>query len=145
MIITPNSSKSLNNKRFKKDNISIMNNDSPNSNHFLRLPKQNKNMMCLSPQSNRRFNYRSTCNVTQSNNISIMQKNNIQDQIEQYKLHPFRRWNLKLIGEDIKQKLIEMNEENGGDNEKTISSPTEGRQFSRIVQKNYAHKIHLCA
>ena len=132
------SSKSLNTQKNKLSKEFV--NDS--ANNFLSLPKQNKNIICLSPHSinnNSKFLYPSTFNnmPTNANNIQIMQKNMIHEKMEKFRLHPFRRLNLKLIGEDIKQKLMEMNEENGFENAKTISSPTDKRQFSRILKKNY--------
>ena len=133
-----NSSKSVNkrDKNFSKD----LNNESPASNNFLCLSKQNKNAICLSPHSqNDNFKQvnRSNLGNISTNNISIKPKSIIQEKIEQYKLHPFRRINLKIVEEDIKHKLIEMNEENGLENEKTISSPVEGRHFSKLFKKNY--------
>ena len=36
----------------------------------------------------------------------------IHKQVRQYELHPYRQYNLKIINEDIKNKLFEMNKEN---------------------------------
>ena len=132
------SSKSLNTQKNKLSKEFV--NDS--TNNFLSLPKQNKNIICLSPHSinnNSKFLYPPAFNImpANTNNIQMMQKNMIHEKMEKFRLHPFRRLNLKLIGEDIKQKLMEMNEENGFENAKTISSPTDKRQFSRILKKNY--------
>ena len=124
------------NKKSSKD----FNNETPISKNFLSLPKQNRNMLCLSPHiknDNSKQINRSALGVGPANNISSFQKDIIQEKIEQYKLHPFRRLNLKLVGENIKHKLIEMNEENGYEKEKTLSSPTERRQFSKLLKENY--------
>lgn len=86
----------------------------------LNLPKQNKNFLCLSPKQNNML-----ASSFNNNNVSAIQKNgnlNIEEQLEQYKLHPFRRINLKMLGEGIKQKLFEMEEENLFENEKNLSS-----------------------
>ena len=36
----------------------------------------------------------------------------IHNKVKQYELHPFRQLNLKIIGQDIKNKIYEMNKEN---------------------------------
>ena len=148
MFFKPNSSKSLNKQKEKLDKYISFNNDqSPTSkNNYLCLPKQNNNVLCLTPHSQNNNNapnnkYASNFNLTPNNiisNISFMQKNLIHEKIEQYKLHPFRRLNLKMVGEDIKQKLIEMHEEDSNlENEKTCSSPTETKKMTKVLKDKY--------
>ena len=36
----------------------------------------------------------------------------LHNKVKQYELHPFRRPNLKIVGEDLKYRLFEMNEKN---------------------------------
>ena len=158
MVYKPNSSKSLNKQ---EERLSPFNNESLLSKNFLCLPKQNNNIICLSPHSQNNniqnnkytsnFNispknniinkYDSNFNITSNNNlnnISFKKKNLIHEKVEQYKLHPFRRLNLKIVGEDIKQKLIEMHEENNYfENEKICSSPTEARKTTKILKEKY--------
>ena len=87
-------------------------------NKYLNIPRQNKNFVCLTPKKESKL-----ASSFNNNNISSIQKNvNIEEQLEQYKLHPFRRINLKMLGEGIKQKLFEMEEEKLFENEKTLSS-----------------------
>jgi len=50
----------------------------------------------------------------------------VHDTIKQYELHPYRQLNLKIIGEDIKQKLFEMNKK---DNE-----------YISIIRKSFTSK-----
>ena len=96
-ITISSSSKSLNQNN---DTFSNYNNRDFNRSKYLNVPKQNKNFLCVAPsQSSRRAS-------SINNNLSIIQKNvNIEEQLEQYKLHPYRRINLKILGEDIKNHL----------------------------------------
>ena len=73
------------------------------------------------------------------NNISLQKSNKNLNEIEQYKLHPYRRINLKLVGLDIKQKLIKMNEENDdfSDDEKILSSPIDNQNIKKTT-----HLLH---
>ena len=91
---------------------------------------------------------KSTKNINQNNvsinnisinNISIQKSSKNINEIEQYKLHPYRRINLKLVGLDIKQKLIKMNEENDGfsDDEKILSSPIDTQNIQKTT-----HLLH---
>ena len=145
MFFNPNSSKSLNKQKEKLDKYISFNNDQ-SQNNYLCLPKQNNNVLCLTPHSQNNNNapnnkYASNFNLTPNNiisNISFMQKNLIHEKVEQYKLHPFRRLNLKMVGEDIKQKLIEMHEEDSNlENEKTCSSPTETKKTTKVLKDKY--------
>jgi len=79
---------------------------------------------------------------TIQNNISLMKNNGyFNEKVEQYKLHPHRRINLKLVGEGIKQKLIKMNEENGiYDQEKMYSSP-QSRNGTHLFKNRYSIEI----
>ena len=144
------SSKSLNKEKEKLTKYLINNDLSPfSNNNLLTIPQQNKNKLCLTPHGRNnttKNKYYSSFNLPENNNnnISIMQKSiNIREKIEQYKLHPFRPLNLKLVEEDIKQKLIEMNEiSERYENEKTISSPTESIKKTNELRKQYSIKIN---
>ena len=73
-----------------------------NRSKYINFPKQNKNLLYIP-------NNQSSKLASSFNNNTIIQKNvNIEEQLEQYKLHPFRRINLKILGEGIKKKLFEM-------------------------------------
>ena len=126
LLYYPNSSTSLNKQ---KENFS-KNMNSPSPHNLLTLPQQNKN-------KNVQNKYTSNLNLTPSNK-NKSNKYNIHEKLEQYKINPASRLNLKLIGEDIKQKLIEMNEKNDFiENEKTISSPTESKKYTKIIREKY--------
>ena len=142
MIINlPKSSKSVTKNRKSMNS----NNDSPKLTKLLSIPKVNKNFLCLSPKSGNRNNNVSTPfnislnNISFNNNISLMKNNgNFNEKVEQYKLHPHRRINLKLVGEGIKQKLIKMNEENDiYEQEKMYSSP-ESRNGTHLFKNKYS-------
>ena len=119
------SSKSLSQK---SDDINFnYNNRDFSRNKYLNVPRQNKNFLCLTPKN------ASKIASSLNNNASSIQKNvNIEEQLEKYKLHPFRRINLKILGEGIKQKLFEMEEEKIFENEKTLSSRED---FSKQITK----------
>ncbi len=145
MIINlPKSSKSVTKYRKSIDS----NNDSPKLAKLLSIPKVNKNYLCLTPKSVNRNNNVSTPfnislnNKSFNNNISLMKNNGyFNEKVEQYKLHPHRRINLKLVGEGIKQKLIKMNEENGiYDQEKMYSSP-QSRNGTHLFKNRYSIEI----
>ena len=51
------------------------------------------------------------------------------NKVKQYELHPFRRPNLKIVGEDIKYRLFEMNEENNIENNKESKE----KELSNII------------
>ena len=61
------------------------------------------------------------------------------DTLKQYELHPFRQLNLKIIGEDIKKKLFEMNKE---DNENNNYIKIVRKSLSSKTQNNYKNKIN---
>ena len=87
-----------------------------NRSKYVNFPKQNKNLLYIPHNQSSKL-------ASSFNNNTIIQKNvNIEEQLEQYKLHPYRRINLKILGEGIKQKLFEMEEEKLFDNEKLLSS-----------------------
>ncbi len=145
MIINlPKSSKSVTKYRKSIDS----NNDSPKLAKLLSIPKVNKNYLCLTSKSVNRNNNVSTPfnislnNKSFNNNISLMKNNGyFNEKVEQYKLHPHRRINLKLVGEGIKQKLIKMNEENGiYDQEKMYSSP-QSRNGTHLFKNRYSIEI----
>ena len=98
--------------------------------HFNELKRPNNK--CLSPTNKCRYNF------------PILHKHlNALEQIEKYQQKPFLQINLKIVGEGIKQKLLEMNEnENESDNdEKKISSPVCTKKFSKSIMKKYDFKI----
>ena len=122
------SSKSLNQNN---DANSYYNNRDFNRSKYLNGPRQNKNFLCLGANQSSRLG--SSINI----NGSIIQKNfNIEEQLEQYKLHPYRRINLKMLGEGIKQKLFEMEEEKIFEKEKTLSSrEVYSNQITKMQEK----------
>ena len=124
------SSKSLN-KQIDKYNF----NEEISTNKLLKLPTQNKNLLNFS-KDKRNSRFHSSLNINNINNPL-----NIQEKIEQYQLHPFRRVNLKLIGEGIKQKLLEMNAENQFEKEKTMSSPGNSRKLTKLFMEKYNIKM----
>ena len=150
---TAKSSKSINKEKEKFVKYYNINNDtSPYSNNLLNIPKQNKNMLCLTPHNKNTYknNYFSTIKIAanaynnnNNNNVTIMQRSpNINGRIDQYQLHPFRRLNLKLIGENIKQKLIEMNEKTDGyESDKTINSQKDTKLLSNTIKKQNSNNI----
>ena len=132
MIYNSRSSKSIN-----KLNDKLNYNDESFFSKYINAPKQNKNHLCFSPKNKRNSKYNSSININNLN-VSLIQKSiNIQEKVEQYHLHPFRRVNLKIVGEGIKQRLIEMNRENLLETEKTMSSPGHSRQMSTIFKEKY--------
>ena len=104
-----------------------------NRSKYINFPKQNKNLLYIP-------NNQSSKLASSFNNNTIIQKNvNIEEQLEQYKLHPYRRINFKILGEGIKQKLFEMEEEKLFDNEKLLSSREDyGNQITKTkMQEKY--------
>ena len=72
-------------------------------------------------------------------NIPILKKNmNIHEQIQQYQQNPNLRINLKIVGEGIKQKILEMNEDEvEAVDEKEISSPVFTKKFTKSIMNKY--------
>ena len=91
---------------------------------------------------NRRNNLFKKVNQT-SYNIPIFKNNiNIYKQIEKYHQNPNLRINFKIVGEGLKQKILEMS----GDeikivDEKEISSPVCTTKFTKSMMKKYDFKI----
>ena len=93
---------------------------------------QGRNNVCFSPTNKSYYNF------------PILHKNmNIDEQIEKYQHNSHLRINLKIVGEGIKQKLFEMNEnENENEvDEKKISSPVCTKKFSKSIMKKFDFKI----
>ena len=119
------------------------------SNNLLNFPKQNKNMINLNPLNssiNNKNIFVSSFNVPiNSRKFSIISNNNvnINEKVEQYKRHPYRRLNLKIVGENIKQKLMEMNDLSENDmNELTTSSPSELKKYTNLLRNRYSIKVN---
>ena len=123
---------SLSSKAINKDikNYSI--------NKLLNIPKKGENLF-LSPNISK-AKYNSAFN--KDNEISPKQNKikKIIEQVEQYQMHPFRRINMKILGEGIKQKLIEMNEDNSFEKEKTMSSPDSRTIKSKLIFPKLSNK-----
>ena len=160
----PKSSKSLNKQKEKFAKYINFNNDSPASKNLLCLPKHKTNMICISPYSennnvqnnkyvsnfnitlnknNQYKKYASYFNITSNNFIdnisSFKQKNIILEKVKPYTLDPSRVTNLKVVGEDIKQKLIEMHEEdNELENEKAYNCQSETRKLTQLINEGYS-------
>ena len=98
------------------------------NNKFLNLPKLFKKTSSFSSDKKRHSSEIGKKNF--SNKLFRFPKL-IKDSIKQYELHPFRQLNLKIIGEDIKHKLFEMNKE---DNIKFDYLTIERKSFSSKTQ-----------
>ena len=133
-----NSSKSLNRSRDKypmKINFSI--NDLPTSSNRFKNNLKKLSFIPINPNNSFKNAFLSTFNKSISNN-GLTKTINIHDKVQEYTKHPYRRVNLKIIGEDIRLKLKEMNEENfNSENEKIISSPTETKKLAEVIRNKY--------
>ena len=83
-----------------------------------------------------------------SNNELFKIPKYIKKQVKQYELHPYRQFNLKIINEDIKNKLYEMNRENNTtislSNERILQTKKKENLTLTIMNINLSDKnIHL--
>ena len=111
-----------------------------NKHKFLNLPKfKSQNKSFQSKKTNDSFNI----DAKSPKEINLVPKL-IHDQVKEYELHPHRQFNLKLIGEDIKYKLFEMNIENSLDNihnqNKIRKSLTSGAIDDKFYEKITSNK-----
>ena len=114
------------------------NNGENGLNKLLNVEKK-RDHLCLSPKASK-IKYNSAFNMSNENSQTQNKNKKLFDQVEQYQMHPFRRINMKILGEGIKQKLIEMNEDNSFKNEKKMSSPDSRRLESKLILKNLDNK-----
>ena len=109
-----------------------INNEKTGSNKYLNVQIKKRDVLCLSPNANK-AKYNSAFNADNEITPKNNKNKNFMEQVEQYQMHPFRRINMKSLGEGIKQKLIEMNVENSYVIEKTMSSPDHSRRSSKVI------------
>ena len=122
----PNSSKGINNKNDAFSNY-VKTNAKNIKAPFNELKRQNN--IGNSPMNKSYYNF------------PLMHKNmNIDEQIEKYQQNPHLQINLKIVGEGLKQKILEMNENETVD-EKEISSPVCTKKFSKSIMKKYDFQI----
>ena len=103
------------------------------------LLKKNKTCININEMSNNKINV---------NNISIQKSSKNIKEVEKYKLHSFHRINLKLVGQDIKQKLIKMNVFNDTfEDDKINSSPMDEKEnvFLNIKTDNCMDNLPISA
>ena len=102
------------------------------NNKFLNLPTLFKKTPSFLSENKR---HSSTIGIKNFNHDLIKLPKLVHDTIKQYELHPYRQLNLKIIGEDIKQKLFEMNKK---DNEyvSTIRKSFTSKDPNNFIKKN---------
>ena len=83
------------------------------NNKFLNLPTLFKKTPSFLKEKDRLSSEKGTKNPDHE----LLKYPKLQDTVKQYELNPYRQLNLKIIGEDIKHKLFEMNQENKIDND----------------------------
>ena len=105
------------------------------NNKFLNLPTLFKKTPSFSSEKER---HSSETGINKSNYKANKSPKSINDAIKQYELHPFRQLNLKIIGEDIKKKIFEMNKE---DNEDYDYKKIVRKSFSSKTQNNFKNKL----
>ena len=128
----PKSSKSLN-KNLDKYGMYIK--SSTNDSNPTRLKQNKLKLSIIQMNSNNKFK---NAFLSSFNNPTVSKPIKIHEKAQEYERHPFRRMNLKIIGEDIKLKIKEMNEENDSfEEEKVISSPTESKKLSLLLRNKY--------
>ena len=104
----------LNDKEIYKNNRK----DNANKTKFLSLQKlSTKNNSYISQKS-----YSGEIEIKNSNKDLSKISKSINGKVKQHKIHPFRQLNLKIINEDLKNKLFEMSLE---------SSPEKDREFEK--------------
>ena len=104
----------LNDKEIYKNNRK----DNANKTKFLSLQKlSTKNNSYISQKS-----YSGEIEIKNSNKDLSKISKSINSKVKQHKIHPFRQLNLKIINEDLKNKLFEMSLE---------SSPEKDREFEK--------------
>ena len=121
-------------KALDRDIRKSISNEYISSNKFLNFQNNKRDVLCLSPKANN-ARYNSAFNVNSETSPKSSKNKNFIKQVQQYQMHPFRRINMKVLGEGIKQKLIEMNVENSYVfvNEKTMSSPENSRRETKLI------------
>ena len=120
--------------------IGALDNKFPN---FSSLNKKNLNKISQSNDFNRKNNLsRNKFNQTYYN-FPISKKNiNIFEQIKKYHQNPHLRINLKIIGEGLKQKILEMtDDEIDIVDKKEISSPLCATKYAKSLMKKYDFKL----
>ena len=115
--------------------------NSLNINLFLNSPKLNYKRGSLGSIKSR---YSSTIDIKNSNNEIYTLPKFVHEKVKEYKLHPDRRPNLKIVNEDIKYRLIEMNEKENS-SEKDGSSDIEKIKRRTFLKKfdNYLENSEL--
>ena len=113
------------------------------------LPKRNENSNIVNEMSNNNIsNNNISVNNISVNNISIQKSSKNIREVEKYQFNPFRRINLKLVGQDIKQKLIKMNVFNDTfEDDKINSSPMDEKEnvFLNIKTDNCMDNLPISA
>ena len=112
-----------------------------NINLFLNYPKLNYKRGSLGSIKSR---YSSTIDIKNSNNEIYTLPKFVHEKVKEYKLHPDRRPNLKIVNEDIKYRLIEMNEKENS-SEKDKNSDIEKIKRRTFLKKfdNYLENSEL--
>ena len=115
------------------------------NNKFLNIPKSNANKLSFRSENDRNA---TTVELNFNNALFKSRKVFLHKKVEEYHNHPFRRLNLKIIGEDIKHKLLEMNEDDNSVEDKNKNIPkslnlSSQKNSDRNLTKNTLDNFHF--